>query len=549
MLKAVNRNLTIALGHVYYYNAETKQSTYKRPTAPASPGPPPAPTVPEYSPQYLPPFSSTPYGPVSTTSADSQSGVGFQGGRGYQDRRHRQLEDRPKSKQVIPGCPPWWLVKTKLGRRFVHNPKTKESYWKFPEHVLKAVVELDRIEREKKERRERGEEVEQEERGAETASNEPKAAPTASASADAYDSDEYEEVEVTDDEDEEEQANKRPRTDGAGQGEDQPLEFNEEDIEYQLAAMGEEYGLEPGEYGAPGEEGYEEGAEGLPLTDEEAAGLFRDLLDDYQVNPFSPWEQIIEEGKIINDTRYTVLPNMKARREVFSEWSRERIQQIKEKKEKEEKKDPRIRYLAFLQEHATPKLYWQEFKRKYRKEEEMKHTRLSDKDREKYYREHIARLKLPESTRKSDLSALLKSVPIQQLNRSTSIEALPPAILTDIRYISLPPKIRDPLIEAYISTLPPPPEDGEELSVEEQEERRRKKEEREKRERALAERERRVEAEKRRQRGEIMRGKHLLRQEEAELEQAMRISGKDSLRSYMEDADRSETTRDDKAKV
>lgn len=541
--------LTIAVGHIYYYNAETKQSTYKRPTAPATTEPSPAPTVLDYSPQYLPPFSSTPYGPVSTPTGDAQSGAGFYGGRGYQDRRHRQPEDRPKSKQVIPGCPPWWLVKTKLGRRFVHNPETKESYWKFPEHVLKAVVELDRMEREKKERRERGEEVEDEETSGTTA-NEPKQIPTASASADADDSDEYEEVEVTDDEDEEgEQASKKLRTDAADAAEDQPLEFKEEDIEYQLAAMGEEYGLEPGEYGAPDEEGYEEGAEGLPLTGEEAAGLFRDLLDDYQINPFSPWEQIIEEGKIINDTRYTVLPNMKARREVFSAWSRERIQQIKEKKEKEEKKDPRIKYLAFLQEHATPKLYWPEFKRKCRKEEEMKHTRLSDKDREKYYREHIARLKLPESTRKSDLSALLKSVPIQQLNRSTSIEALPPAILTDIRYISLPPKIRDPLIEAYISTLPPPPEDDDGLSVEEQEERRRKKEEREKRERALAERERRVEAEKRRQRGEIMRGKNLLRQEEAQLEQAMRISGKDSLRSYMEAADKSQTTSDDKTNV
>lgn len=434
-------------------------------------------------------------------------------------------------------------MKTKLGRRFVHNPETNESYWKFPEHVLKAVVEFDRIEREKRERRERGEEEEEQKpqapdtEGRQRRASAERQAEAAEADTAAHgeESDEYEEVEVTDSEAEEEHSSKRLRTESEGPGEDQPIEFNEEDIEYQLAAMGEEYGLDPGEYGEPGEEGWEEGAEGLPLTDEDATALFRDLLDDYQINPFTTWEKVIEEGRIIDDSRYTVLPNMKRRREVWSAWSRDRIQELKERKEKEEKKDPRIKYLEFLQEHATPKLYWPEFKRKYRKEPEMKNTQLSDKDREKYYREHISRLKLPESTRKSDLSALLKSVPLQQLNRSSNVAALPPMILTDIRYISLPPKIRDPLIEAYISTLPPPPEEQPgDLSVEEQEERERKRQERERREKALAERERQVQEEKRRQRSDLRRGKNLLRQGEAELEQAMKISGKEGLKSYME---------------
>ncbi|KAL1970065.1 hypothetical protein VTN77DRAFT_6470 [Rasamsonia byssochlamydoides] len=533
-------------GHLYYYNAETKQSTYTRPTAqPVAPQPAPDPsqTVPVYAPGNLPPFSSTPYGPAGGAYPGAahygQDRGGFRGGR--EDRRHRQPEDRPKSKQAIPGCEPWLLVKTKLGRRFVHNPETNESYWKFPEHVLKAVVEFDRMEREKRERKERGEEDEEQKSQAQDTEEKQRLASAErqaeadTAAHDGEESDEYEEVEVTDSEAEEEQVSKRPRTEGEGPGGDQPLEFNEEDIEYQLAAMGEEYGLDPGEYGEPGEEGWEEGAEGLPLTDEDATALFRDLLDDYQINPFTTWEKVVEEGRIIDDSRYTVLPNMKRRREVWSAWSRDRIQELKERKEKEEKKDPRIKYLAFLQEHATPKLYWPEFKRKYRKEPEMKDTQLSDKDREKYYREHISRMKLPESTRKSDLSALLKSVPLHLLNRSSNVAALPPMILTDIRYISLPPKIRDPLIEAYISTLPPPPEEqAGAISLEEQEDRERKRLEREKRERALAERERRVQEEKRRQRSDLRRGKDLLRQEEAELEQAMRITGKEGLKSYME---------------
>ncbi|KAJ5460557.1 uncharacterized protein N7458_002109 [Penicillium daleae] len=547
-------------GHLYYYNAATKQSTYKRPQAQdsqsAQPAQPPAPptavpsqSLPFYSPETLPPFSSTPYGPAGYAPGATQYDIhqqqgqgrgGFRGGRSYHDRGRREPQDRPKSKHPIPNCAPWVLVKTKLGRRFVHNPGTNESFWKFPEEVLKGVVEYDRLEREKKERRERGEKSEEPEESTQDAAE----APSTSRSeredvahdnlyAGADDSDEYEEVEVTDDEGEEEEEegklSKRARTESPGR-QDQPLEFTEEDMEYQLAAMGEDYGLDPGEYGEPGED-WEEGAEGLPLTDADAEALFRDLLDDYHINPFSTWEKILEEGRIIEDSRYTAPSNMKTRREIFSSWSRDRIKDVQAQKEKQEKQDPRIKYLAFLQEYATPKLYWPEFKRKYRKEAEMKDSSLSDKDREKLYREYISKLKLPESTRKSDLSTLLKSAPLHALNRSSKLEALPSMIITDIRYIALSTKARNPLIEAFISTLPPPPE--EQMTAEQQEEYDRKQREREKREKALADREKRVEADKRRQRSDLVRGKHLLREGEAEIAEAMKVR-KDGLRGYME---------------
>ncbi|KAJ5613016.1 hypothetical protein N7510_006210 [Penicillium lagena] len=534
-------------GHLYYYNSTTKQSTYTRPQVQV-PQPPVAasdlsqPAL-SFTPETLPPFSSTPYGPVGfdpTQFGAPQRGRGrggFRGGKGYHDRGRRGPEDRPKSKHPIPDCAPWLLVKTRFGRRFVHNPETNESFWKIPQEVLKGVVEFDHLEREKQERKERGEESGEPAPTTEqmtTAPQKEEIAPAKPHAAvegaeGAYDSDEYEEVEVTDSEGEGNQPSKRARTESEG-AQDQPVEFTEADLEYQLAAMGEEYGLDPEEYGEPGED-WEEGAEGLALTDADAEALFRDLLDDYNINPFTPWESIIEEGRIFDDSRYTAPQNMKARREIFSNWSRDRIQEVKERKEKQEKQDPRIKYLAFLQEYATPKLYWPEFKRKYRKEPEMKDSQLSDKDREKFYRDYISRLKQPESNRKSDLSALLKSVPLHALNRSSNLEALPISIVTDIRYVALAPTVRNPLIEAFISTLPPAPE--EQLTAEQQAELDRRRVEREKREKALADRERRVDEEKRRQRGDLLRGKHLLREGEAEIEEAMRV-GKDGLRSYME---------------
>ncbi|KAI9870040.1 MAG: hypothetical protein M1830_004763, partial [Pleopsidium flavum] len=426
-------------GHSYYYNAATKQSTYTRPTQQDRP---PAHASARQGTQDVPvglPRPLDSFGPVNhsylnyhgqnkergfsaelsneyrpSSQRNGHRGRGdFRGGRGYQDRRRHHPEDRPKSKHAIPECYPWLLIKTKLGRRFVYNPDKDESFWKFPVDIMKGVVEYDRIEREKKEGKERGEEsVIEDEATIDAADREaveshervtqPSATPGEHATLE-EDSDEYEEVEVTDDDDEE-GPSKRQKTDQSGP--EQAVEFDEDDIAYQLAAMGQDYGLDPGEYGDGDGENWEEGMEGLPLTEEDSNALFKDMLDDYTINPYTPWEKIIEEGRIIEDDRYTVLPNMKSRKEVWDDWSRDKILKLKEHREKEERKDPRIPYLAFLQKNGTPKLYWPEFRRKYKKEPEMRDTKLSDKDREKWYREYINRLKLPESTLKSDLSSL-----------------------------------------------------------------------------------------------------------------------------------------------
>lgn len=265
---------------------------------------------------------------------------------------------------------------------------------------MKGVVEYDRLEREKKARIERGGFDKDEDAEIMAAAEELRTAemvvpgaslppPEAAAPANIEDdSDEYEEVEVTDDEDEGNLA-KRKKTEE--DHENQPVEFNEDDIAYQLAAMGQDYGLDPGEYGEVGDAELEEGAQGLALTEEDSSALFKDMLNDYNVSPYTTWETLIEAGHIVEDGRYTVLPNMRSRREVWGDWSRQRIQQLKEQRERESKKDPKIPYLAFLQKHATPKLYWPEFRRKYKKEPEMRDSKLQDKEREKMYRDYISR--------------------------------------------------------------------------------------------------------------------------------------------------------------
>jgi hypothetical protein len=404
----------------------------------------------------------------------------------------------------------------------VYNTERNQSFWRIPDKLKDGILKLDQLRiKEKAEALER-------ERNPVSTGKAPGAAERPGGAQEmaqdrneGEDSSEYEEVEVTDDEDDEDNPSKRQRTEEPAP--DEPVEFNEDDIAFQLAAMGQEFGLDPGEYDDGHMEDWDEGAEGMQLSDEDAAALFKDLLNDFGINPYSPWEKLIEEGKLVDDTRYTALTTMKVRKEVWEEWSREKIKQLRELRAKEEKKDPRIPYLAFLQEHATPKLYWPEFKRKYRKQTEMRDTSMADKDREKFYRDHINRLKLPQSTLKSDLSTLLKAQPPAVLNNATLTSHLPPAILADIRYISLDAATRDPLVEAYITTLPPPPEAA---NAEDDEEAIKERNDRDRRQKALDDRGRRVAEEKRKQRRNLEMGKGRLREEEAEIERAMNVSKK-----------------------
>jgi len=459
------------------------------------------------------------------------------GGRGghqqQRDSRPRpQPTDKPKAKHAIPGCEPWFLIDTKLGRRFVYNSEKDQSYWRIPDKLKDGILALDQQRIREKAAAWAGESKSAEPEQAPGAAERPGAEPRPQPGdrEEAEDSSEYEEVEVTDDEDEDaENASKRQRTEELAPQE--PVEFTEDDIAYQLAAMGQEYGLDPGEYGDVDQELWEAGAEGLEFTEADAAALFKDLLNDSGLSPYMSWDRVVEEGKLVDDTRYTALTTMRRRKETWDEWSAERIRLLKEQRQREEKKDPRIPYLAFLQKNATPKLYWPEFKRKFKKENEMRDINLSDKDREKWYREHISRLKLPQGQLKSDFLNLLKAQPPQLLNNATLSSHLPSTVLADIKYISLPSSVRDPLVESYISTLPPPPEAAAE---EESEEAVKERKDRERRQKALEERERKVAEEKRRQQRGLAMGKGRMRVEEEEIERAMNVSKKGLVGHLME---------------
>ncbi|KAF2669919.1 hypothetical protein BT63DRAFT_412704 [Microthyrium microscopicum] len=504
-------------GHTYYYHAETKKSTYTKPVAEAPRLVAPIP-IPSYgSGQFAAGFAQSNFGQDFGGSRGGSGGS--RGGRGGQHHQRRpEPQDRPKHRHDIPGYKPWILIVTKLKRRFVHNTETGESLWRFPEDVLKGVIEFDRIERERKERKERGE-ASEEERDDEEEEAQRKELEDAANEEEDGNSSEY--TEVTDDEDEDnaEGPAKRARVEEIQP--EGPIEFNEDDLAAELDGM-DDYDFE---------NELEEGDDIDPLSEEDSKTLFFDLLEDFRINPFKTWDKIIEEGAVIEDSRYTALPNMKSRREAWDEWSRNKIQERKEAREKEAKKDPKFPYLAFLQDHASTKLYWPEFKRKYRKESVMKDSKLPEKDREKLYREYVKRLQLPSRTLTTDLSSFLKTFPISAINRNTSIDELPSFLTTDLRFISVAPSTRDPLIETWIKTRPPPPENA--LSAKEEALLSAKRKERQRREQALLERERKVQETKKQQHRAQSFGKSRLREEEMEIERAMNLD-RSGLRTQLE---------------
>jgi hypothetical protein len=525
-------------------------------------------------------------GNAPTGPRDNETRNGHHGRQRNARHDPRNAKDRPKSKHALPGFEPWILVRTKFGRRFAHNTKTKESFWYIPKDVMPGVIAFERSEKDEKEKEENqrwaeqqlremeakskaakvnkaadGEEGRSRRRRSESLQREDEEAFMAELAAQAghaeeqdakeavqaieqkqegpqagdYASDsEYEYVEVTDTEgeeggDEDKAEGGLPTADdNTEEPQDEgPVEFGEDDIAYQLAAMGEEYGLDPGEYGDDQEEEWEEGAEGLPLSEDDAINLFRDMLDDHRISPYTPWDKLIadeSEDSILMDDRYTILSTSRARKEAWEVWTKDKAAQLREERAKMEKLDPKIPYLAFLSEKATPKLYWPEFKRKFKKDVEMNDRKLVDKDRERLYRDHINRLKLPESARKADLITLLKSQPLSALNKSSTPNSLPQQVLGHLHFISLPPNVREPLIERHIASLPPPPEADEgEWSEEHRAAEEKKRAERRKREAAMAERERQVNEEKHRAGRDEAQAKRTLREEQAELARYARI--------------------------
>lgn len=107
----------------YYYNSNTKESTYTRPS--------------------FAPLPQTAGGPSEV-------------------KEKKKKKEKPKQKVEVPGTT-WTRVTTSEGNVFYFEKESKRSEWTVPEEIKDAVAAMDQVERDEKERAER-EKKEQEEK-------------------------------------------------------------------------------------------------------------------------------------------------------------------------------------------------------------------------------------------------------------------------------------------------------------------------------------------------------------------------------------------------
>ncbi|KAK9377723.1 uncharacterized protein V1513DRAFT_435075 [Lipomyces chichibuensis] len=414
-------------GHYYYFNKATKESTYERPRLPISLSPPASarPFSPPPS-QFAQPSISThqqhhqaPQRPKSE-HADWQAAYapGFQQQQQREgQRRHRKSRKREVPKLLRPlSLEPWVLVVTNLGRPFVHNVRERVSLWLPPPEVQAVVDTIPTDELIMMVARCRGfkggrDGARKLVRNVNVDSQKGAQIPVGSHKGESTDDQHYYDDGDLDDaallaeaenaatvttgiirqrnrspSGSEEQESKDESDDGtestSEEGQDEwdegPVEFNEDDIEWQIQAMMEEH---------PELLGGDDAENDDAIPYEDRVETFRELLVDANVNPYSPWDAAMR--KIANDQRYIALETLSERKAAFEDWSKERISELKIQKANEPKFDPKEQFLDLLRQYATPKLFYQEFKRKYRKEPIFKETSLTDGEKEKIYRDYV----------------------------------------------------------------------------------------------------------------------------------------------------------------
>jgi hypothetical protein len=403
----------------------------------------------------------------------------------------------------------------------VHNPETSESFWKIPTaEIADAVQKFEQLEKEVDEADVAAKEQEQIELQEQAIRG------TKRPIEEVEEEEEEEEEEESDDgfSDDENNPLKRQRIDGG------PQEFGEDDIAYQLAAE-EGYDFEEDDELEEASLAKEEEAK----LAEEAQSEFKAMLEDYKISPYTTWERVIEEGKIIEDDRYLLLPNMKSRRAVWDNWSAAEIKELKlQKAVTEKKKDPLAEYMSLLAISATPKLYYPEFKRKHRKHAGFTSAKVTEKDREKAYRSFVALKKGPSSEQRAQFIKLLKGLPSGVLHRDIEIGAagkdgsvgdLPRQLWSDAKFWLVDDSQRLSLLSTFLAEQPTLSE----LDPSIQEHNRKA----DKTAQALREREKQVQFERERAALELRRGKGELDAHQRDIKNAMSV-GKDGLLSHLQ---------------
>ncbi|WWC61769.1 uncharacterized protein I303_104354 [Kwoniella dejecticola CBS 10117] len=387
----------------YFYNSHTRESTYIRPTL-------------------FPPFPPPGITPNNGSASPATPA----------EREKKKKKEKPRDKVAIPGTT-WTRVTTTEGNVFYFEKESKKSEWSVPEEIKDAVEALEAEEKAAKEQREREEkqkaeeerlerlreverirleieeekklkqvELEKKRKEREEQAEDRQSKIPKTENGDAEEDDNQENVDADQDEQDEEEEN----------GEMGPQDAEDE------AAWMRAVAAEFAEADQQLEEGKQKTAEEIRKEEEEAAkkvfavpekvqvspeegrALFKALLIEKDVNPFSTWEAALPT--FINDPRYVLLSSQKERQEVYDEYCRDvgRARRLAKSSTAsgsgstdKKKNDPEKEYKALLREEVTStRTRWDDFRKKWKKDRKFYAYGRDDRDREKMFKTHLREL-------------------------------------------------------------------------------------------------------------------------------------------------------------
>ncbi|KAF5393835.1 hypothetical protein D9757_000038 [Collybiopsis confluens] len=342
-------------GQSYYYNTQTKESTYTRP---------------------IPSFNNAPL------------------------VQPEKKKERPLTKTPIPNTD-WIRVKTTEGNVFYSHKVKKQSVWTIPDEIKDALAQFTKLEKRQGDGNLiRAEELLEVERvKAEITENaKRKAAETEldQLSVTKKAKVETEENEEGDDEESEEEDWQREAT-------AQLAVEAEEEAEREAKAVEEEF--------QRAKEAQIVMPDKVDLSLEEAKALFKTLLREKDIHPLHPWDTSLP--KFISDPRYVLLPSVSARREAFDEYCRDRARELRRNAVNKESRTPKEEFEGLLSsEIKSTRSSWTDFRRSWKKDRRFYGWGRDDREREKSFREFIRELgekkKAAARRAESDFFTLLK---------------------------------------------------------------------------------------------------------------------------------------------
>ncbi|CAG8508885.1 10946_t:CDS:10 [Diversispora eburnea] len=432
-------------GMFYYYNASTGQSTWERPIMVPPPPPPPlghpSMNVASHPFQQMP--GMIPNLQQQNVTITQQS----------KEQPKEKKKEKAKEKKPIPNTK-WSLVMTTEGNEFYFNSETKKSVWEIPEEISELVKQM------KEQMKEQA-----------TKDNQ-KSHDKAGIKRKAEDDDESKDIayqlQFMEDQDQELLSET-----GSGDSHDQ-LIMNEEGFQQQDKGKEVNFSLE------------------------ERIIMFKSLLRDVDVSPYSIWEK--ELPRIIHDSRYTLIPTLKQKKEIYDEFCKERAKELRiEKNNKIKNLSAKDEYLKLLEEETTYRSHWDSFKTNSKRDPRFKNFG-DDKEKEKLFRKYVRDLKEKEAERKrenqkkadDDFRELLSET--RGIKYDSSWRRVKRIIESDPRYAAVQSATqREELFRKYCKKLEA--EDEEEMARREQERKQRERKARE--EESLRNREAQVRNERR----------------------------------------------------